>query len=334
MVPAPALLFNDEPWLLAGGRVKPSSLRCTHAALTRQACDQLGVSAMSEQVVERLADGFVPELLTSPSHQTSGGNDVSKSNSDVSERLLQEPPRLTALLSSPEVAAAVARILDHYGGGTGRAAAAPAGAGAAAAAGDSASDTSAPSLATSLHEVLRSCEVVFVAGLRTKFVRCHRNGTEEDVTALPGGDEGSLHFVEEKERSNLSANQGQKRVLVARLALPPSIGPAFVVARAVAHSILPNHVFGVASGSSGGSSSGSSGGGGGSSSSTSGGSARDGLVAPLAAVLGCGGSSEVSGVLRLLQLEEDARVCEGRRRGRPGERLLDEDRKCVFMSHI
>jgi len=320
MVPAPSLLFNDAPWLLAGGRVKPSTLRCAHAALTRPACDQLGVSAMSEQVIEQIADGFVPQLLTPASNQ---GDDVSNSTSNVSKQLLQEPPRLTALLSSPEVAAAVARILDAYGGGGGSARMHMNSSSAAGGGGES----SASSLATSLHEVLKSCEVVFVEGLRSKFVRCHCNGTREDVTALPGGDQGSLHFVE-AEGTNNAPKHGQKRILVARLALPPSIGPSFVVARAIAHSILPNYVFGMGSQSSGGSSSSSGG-----SSSTSG-SARDGLVAPLAAVLGCGGPNEVSGVLRLLQLEEDARVGEGRRRGMPGERLLDEDRKCVGVVTI
>jgi hypothetical protein len=295
MVPAPLLLFNDAPWLLAGGRVNPLSVRCVHPLLARATCERLGVSTVSAQVEERLAKGFAPAPLKA-SGAAGGGS------GGVSEQMLLEPPRLTALLNSPELAAALARIVDHYGGK-------PAADG--------------PSRAAGVRAALAGVEVVFVGDLTTEFVRCHRGGSEEDVTARPGGDRGSLHFMD------LQAG-GTRRVLVARLALPPSIAPAFLVARAVAHSVLPNHLLGMSGSSSsssgsGGGSSGESGSSGGSSG--GGGSLRDALVAPLAAVLGCGGPAEVSGVLRLLQLEEDARACEERRRGLPGERLLDEDRK-------
>lgn len=52
----------------------------------------------------------------------------------------------------------------------------------------------------------------------------------------------------------------------------------------------------------------------------------DSILAPLAAILGSQ-VEEVGGVLRLLRMEQDERGAQERKRGVPGQPLLEEDRR-------
>jgi hypothetical protein len=277
MMPTSEVLFNDSPWLR--GRVKPESLRYVHPFLDLQTCRSLKIANVSDVIEEQLEEGFQPEYCT--------------------DRFGDEQDRFSALLGSRELAIGITCILDHHRGINAQGFSAE-------------SELSGEKLANKVQRAISGYDVKYVTGIRSRFLKkvqtVTKSGVEEkyhiDITSNTGAN-GSLHFMLPNTGNGGLGQKGvHSTILVARPQLPSSITPAYVVALALVHHVLPSSITNSLKGE------------------------VDAVVAPLAAILGSK-VDEVGPVLRLLRLEQDERGAQERRRGVPGQLLLDEDKSNV-----
>lgn len=213
LVPLDTCLYDDASWLR--GRVHAHLLRVVHPRIGLETCESFGIPRISAVVREALEKDFVPVSAADfmPASEASS--------------LVGDTALLAATLTSKEFAHALACLLltqqqretTNGGAASFLARLLPAGGGAGGGSGGSA--LLLEDMASALHEALKGFKVEFVTTLRSRFLRRHGEGEEEeDITSQP---EGSMFYVDNANRT----------VLLAVTLLPPSVTPAYVLALAV-----------------------------------------------------------------------------------------------------
>lgn len=212
LVPLDTCLYDDASWLR--GRVHAHFLRVVHPRIGLETCESFGIPRISAVVREALEEDFVPV-------SAADFMPASEASSSVGDTAL-----LAGTLTSPEFAHALACLLltqqqrEATGGGTASfwARLLPAGGGR----GGGVNSMLVDDMGSALNRALQGFKVEFVTTLRSRFLRRHGEGEEEeDITSQP---EGSMFYVDNANRI----------VLLAVTLLPPSVTPAYVLALAVA----------------------------------------------------------------------------------------------------